>query len=215
MPLPLMPPASSGSSPRVRGTRTLARRTLDSNPVHPRVCGELRVRLRGLHGGQRFIPACAGNSKGVRVAHCRQPVHPRVCGELGDPPPPSHAAARFIPACAGNSLQDSTIPMLFSGSSPRVRGTHHMEKRTWNALRFIPACAGNSLPPSTITTWATVHPRVCGELALRRRTRRWFLRFIPACAGNSARAVAPALTTTGSSPRVRGTPASRAHGRTR
>ena len=92
---------SAGSSPRVRGTATLAHL--------PR---ELR----------RFIPACAGNRASCRSAVSRRPVHPRVCGEQDPQPvrgPPyfgssprvrgtvKHVGAlqedrRFIPACAGN-----------------------------------------------------------------------------------------------------------------
>ena len=48
-----------GSSPRVRGTRSLeARRS--------RVC--------------RFIPACAGDTEPATTFHGQCPVHPRVCG---------------------------------------------------------------------------------------------------------------------------------------
>ena len=70
--------------------------------VHPRVCGELALpcsrpasgvgsspRVRGtrvggglLRRGQRFIPACAGNSA-LDLSHSTSlTVHPRVCGEL-------------------------------------------------------------------------------------------------------------------------------------
>ena len=113
------------------------------SPVHPRVCGELdlpveafppyrgsspRVRgtpaeSRGVRPRQRFIPACAGNSRKTllfqvenygssprvrgtrrtaRRARGRPPVHPRVCGELSP--------------CGGRRCS-------IGGSSPRVRGT--------------------------------------------------------------------------------------------
>jgi len=60
--LSLRPSSSrySGSSPRVRGTRT-------------------RARLRTLP--HRFIPACAGNTRRESCARWRRAVHPRVCGE--------------------------------------------------------------------------------------------------------------------------------------
>ena len=114
---------STGSSPRVRGTRRRAPRNA------PKV---------------RFIPACAGNSYTVRpvpdVAHgssprvrgtrcfrrssrCRSAVHPRVCGEL-------------------LSLRSPFARQI--GSSPRVRGTHRHTITEVRVNRFIPACAGNS-----------------------------------------------------------------------
>ncbi len=51
---------SAGSSPRVRGTLSLAD------------AGNQRC---------RFIPACAGNAIARRKATRSQTVHPRVCGE--------------------------------------------------------------------------------------------------------------------------------------
>ncbi len=80
----LFPPMcnqSSGSSPRVRGTRPLN---------------------RGRSCQPRFIPACAGNTLSLPGNSWKVTVHPRVCGE--------------------HSLTVIN-PLIFSGSSPRVRGT--------------------------------------------------------------------------------------------
>ena len=196
----------SGSSPRVRGTRTDG------------------------HGGTgrvRFIPACAGNTlEGVFGKHFL-PVHPRVCGEhqvfrsslqasAGSSPRvrgtqdrhhDDRGTGRFIPACAGNTWSSrpetrygSVHPRVcgehlmrcqrstpLNGSSPRVRGTRRRGVSGRAAARFIPACAGN-------TTDATVSkleddgssPRVRGTPARRRRFQL-VRRFIPACAGNTRR----------------------------
>ena len=90
--------------------------------VHPRVCGEQcrfrnplldqsgsSPRVRGTVIGNgagspfdRFIPACAGNSRLTRSPDIAAAVHPRVCGEQ-------------CPEGAGAGQGN--------GSSPRVRGT--------------------------------------------------------------------------------------------
>ena len=133
-----------------------------SNTVHPRVCGEHWMikychfygpgsspRVRGTPvpathqpHRDRFIPACAGNTKTVSSVRNCKPVHPRVCGE--------HF---FSPFCA----------LLRSGSSPRVRGTPILKLPRIISQRFIPACAGNTSSPAWPRRLYSVHPRVCGE----------------------------------------------------
>ena len=111
-------------------------------------------------------------------------VHPRVCGEQ---------------AQWGDTIESD------SGSSPRVRGTVHLQAQDRPSRRFIPACAGNSIAIGIRQGSRPVHPRVCGEqredlevlaldLGSSPRVRGTdvtdpnlviFDRFIPACAGNS------------------------------
>ena len=153
----------------------------------------------------RFIPACAGNSRGrFRFGHRGGGSSPRVRGTRAEFVQ-AIVLLRFIPACAGNSRHRSTAwtappvhPRVcgelatqdvycatFTGSSPRVRGTLGLT----GAVQVAP----------------TVHPRVCGELIFSTRFRAFLvgssprvrgtpylhqppearLRFIPACAGNS------------------------------
>ncbi len=98
----------AGSSPRVRGTRSVPS------------CSKRVL---------RFIPACAGNAKIMAYDAAPPPVHPRVCGErdltswlilygYGSSPrvrgtpgqkKPTRARRRFIPACAGNA--ESVLPI--------------------------------------------------------------------------------------------------------
>ena len=174
----------------------------------------------------RFIPACAGNAVAGSASAARAAVHPRVCGErchtvarkplgIGSSPrvrgtrwcmPPPPSPDRFIPACAGNAVGACTstrappvhprvcgervlvvgVGVGVLGSSPRVRGTLTRERTTPGTSRFIPACAGNAARRWRRRSAGTVHPRVCGEREPRSRAAR----------GKS-----------GSSPRVRGTPA--------
>ena len=216
--------ATSGSSPRVRGTRTSCACWCRRSPVHPRVCGEHLVkvfpvclangsspRVRGTPDrrgkpvrGRRFIPACAGNTP---ASGCRWPtsqVHPRVCGEHRGATDPAGTA---------------------SGSSPRVRGTRQPPPACGSGRRFIPACAGNTRCDGRLPCQSSgSSPRVRGTRD-RRRCGAHAARFIPACAGNtlyaparsSAAPVHPRvcgehvnrnktyLGAGGSSPRVRGT----------
>ncbi len=180
--------ASSGSSPRVRGTRD----------------------LRGLLSGDlRFIPACAGNAACAGSIPAGETVHPRVCGERGlglvrdlqergssprvrgTPGRGSRRRSdrRFIPACAGNALRQSTAARYSpvhprvcgerfgrttfrprsNGSSPRVRGTRIADKLSLCGLRFIPACAGNARLVKRNNKRMAVHPRVCGERSFQKR----------------------------------------------
>ena len=114
---------------------------------------------------------------------------------------------------------------MYTGSSPRVRGTLGALVADELLRRFIPACAGNSAASASSATPPAVHPRVCGELSPTQRA--WYgssgssprvrgtptpdgvasglRRFIPACAGNSAKLLKAREYRYGSSPRVRGT----------
>ena len=76
------------------------------------------------------------------------------------------------------------------GSSPRVRGKLDDPPRQDQGARLIPACAGKTNPAKVSDLSCSAHPRVCGEnFSLFRRNSR----------------------PRGSSPRVRGKPASAAH----
>ena len=111
---------------------------------------------------------------------------------------------RFIPAGAGNSGagklpsgrgavhprgcgEQATSPVAglpVTGSSPRVRGTVVGTSRSVDFKRFIPAGAGNRSSPVPARCGGAVHPRGCGEQLVCVTSRR---------------------TSSGSSPRVRGT----------
>ena len=175
-------PNSSGSSPRVRGTVSVA---------------SCRYNER------RIIPACAGNSESLTRPHRPFPDHPRVCGEqtirdtkvtrfggssprvrgTGGPQRLHRLDGRIIPACAGNSTASSgnacegsdhprvcgeqscgrCRECLDAGSSPRVRGTGYYRSTGLELQRIIPACAGNSSAKLPAGHWLSDHPRVCGE----------------------------------------------------
>ena len=170
--------------PRVRGELVSA--PIDSPPVigsSPRTRGT-QINQIASKGGNRFIPAYAGNSWTANGAGQRRTVHPRVRGELRSP--------------AGKGQGNR-------GSSPRTRGTPNACRVVAFGKRFIPAYAGNSVGQDGHASAVAVHPRVRGELTITSspidgsagsspRTRGTHLpgraepndpRFIPAYAGNS------------------------------
>ncbi len=199
---------TSGSSPRVRGTRELVGLGVQAH---------------------RFIPARAGNAFSLTVGILFHAVHPRACGEraseliyrvseIGSSPRVRGTPAirrakqdgrRFIPARAGNApvtcscrsmksvhpracgerLLSSNPSSTSIGSSPRARSPRVRGTRlAWHVCgpfrRFIPARAGNAERAAGRPGWRAVHPRACGERG-----------FPSVGIGNSV----------GSSPRVRGT----------
>ena len=114
-------PTAHGSSPLARGTPWPGMRKL---------------------GEKRFIPAGAGNTRGVPTTETRWPVHPRWRGEHGG----SAAVVDWI-----------------NGSSPLARGTQFRVHLANPGMRFIPAGAGNTNCPSASGFSETVHPRWRGE----------------------------------------------------
>ena len=194
----------SGSSPRVRGT-----------PVE-RHAPQLQVGI---------IPACAGNTLACTSAGRTTWDHPRVCGEHASPARASNFSAGssprvrgtpmssrreeqengIIPACAGSTYGSSSgqrqagdhprvcgehgrvfCPAVrLAGSSPRVRGTPELAGVVGDAQGIIPACAGNTSCSRAARAARRDHPRVCGEHPSEQQ---------------------PTVVSTGSSPRVRGTP---------
>ena len=198
-----------GSSPRLRGT-VLQPCRLDRQ--------------------DRFIPAPAGNGRPSLLTALTRAVHPRACGErarekwgaradAGSSPRLRGTAPRagrlcpglrFIPAPAGNGSDQHAVFEAASvhpracgerrssasalartaGSSPRLRGTGLRKSTSERVGWFIPAPAGNGLPRRGERSHAAVHPRACGERV------EFFQRLVGYA---------------GSSPRLRGTAATRAY----
>ena len=111
-----------------------------------------------------IIPAYAGNTG--RRPRCAPPGrdHPRVCGEH----------SRY-----------QTKKTAMAGSSPRMRGTPHVNRQIRRHVGIIPAYAGNTGEHQKRCYFRWDHPRVCGE--------HWVN-------------VTNLLSWEGSSPRMRGTP---------
>ena len=114
-----------------------------------------------------IIPAYAGNTIYSSFLRCLKGDHPRVCGE---------------------HLKDTERYTVERGSSPRMRGTHHLDRRHGRFHGIIPAYAGNTSSSASPVPQSRDHPRVCGE-----HKSSEIMNF----------------SMTGSSPRMRGTPFAR------
>ena len=190
--------------PALAGNRLISPLAEALYAVHPRACGEQAAKGHGsgvFHGSsprlrgtgichqekatkQRFIPALAGNRKGLYRREINRPVHPRACGEQS-----MHSQRRSV----------------WRGSSPRLRGTDYACWYAGYCERFIPALAGNRIIHSKPDLERAVHPRACGEQGYTVFPAPWpygssprlrgtafspipaipLFRFIPALAGNS------------------------------
>ncbi len=197
---------SSGSPPRLRGIQ--GRRRLAGHlrrftpapagnthppayrkappPVHPRACGEYRIRgavagllhgspprLRGIRPDNplcglsgRFTPAPAGNTQEEGVESGGASVHPRACGEyrlpifafgFGNGSPPRLRGIRIL------KCPTFVVP----GSPPRLRGIQANTCRIFASIRFTPAPAGNTRRCDGLRRPSAVHPRACGEYPIR------------------------------------------------
>ncbi len=177
-----------GSSPHTRGTRDAG--------FHQR-------------GGDRFIPAYAGNTLDAEIAESARGVHPRIRGEhstsrrRASPKSPGRTAVH--PRIRGEHELDDRIAKLAAGSSPHTRGTRQFRRHARYQRRFIPAYAGNTGCMRPARRPEPVHPRIRGEHRGARSSRRMSggssphtrgtpehkpnplrrVRFIPAYAGNT------------------------------
>ena len=196
----------------------------------PRVRGKPAGRW-GCRVGNGLIPARAGKTPSWEPPHPSRWAHPRACGENR-----AEAAARYcewgssprvrgklrqdgergvlnglIPARAGKTSKGSptlskrwahpracgeneqylVLRALEEGSSPRVRGKHRRVVDRPARAGLIPARAGKTGPSSRTRLPGPAHPRACGENRI---------------------AVSSMWALAGSSPRVRGKPATRTCG---
>ncbi len=195
---------SSGSSPRMRGTRLATRpktrsdgiipayagNTSSSNRAtvgtgdHPRVCGEHKGYSGKTSADTGSSPRMRGTPHELRDGRVIDGIIPAYAGNTRGG---SNATAdiRDHPRVCGEHTSRNSSRRRMTGSSPRMRGTRH--RRSVRSLRagIIPAYAGNTGWYVSRYAARRDHPRVCGE---------------------HEPLLLPKLRTLGSSPRMRGTP---------
>ncbi len=108
--------------------------------LSPRVRGNLWLADQWV-GGERTIPACAGEPRRKDGRRAGRRDYPRVCG---------------------GTMALTRCWVMPWGLSPRVRGNHSNAAALFQPLGTIPACAGE--PHGQAKTGAGVrdYPRVCG-----------------------------------------------------
>ena len=174
--------AGTGSSPRMRGTRSRTHRCLPGGGLiptyagntnsdfkqftpgwaHPHVCGEHHV-------SEPMTARLVGSSPRMRGTHDWDKFGKAVDGliptyagnTLGISPSASFWWAH--PHVCGEHVSPATASPGALGSSPRMRGTHGRHYPHRQAQGLIPTYAGNTRPPKSSATFFRAHPHVCGE----------------------------------------------------
>ena len=175
-------PRTTGSSPRMRGTRTPASRESVQNGIIPAYAGNTSLSGNLEDFGGDHPRVCGEHVRNDRAIEARAGSSPRMRGTRdtlgGAVRPPG-----IIPAYAGNTkgfgkfrVHTGDHPRvcgehkhgverghLRAGSSPRMRGTRACRDHVLVTSGIIPAYAGNTSASKAQLKTAGDHPRVCGE----------------------------------------------------
>ena len=181
---------SDGIIPAYAGNTLRQDGYLGKTGDHPRVCGEHEFVQQGDGRHWGSSPRMRGTQGLQRQDLSRHGIIPAYAGNTlrwrhGS------CRCRDHPRVCGEHLTSCVMVVSSMGSSPRMRGTLVVAELLGHESGIIPAYAGNTWNRQRQASPCWDHPRVCGEHAVL----------------NS-----DALPFTGSSPRMRGTPARHAKG---
>ena len=136
--------------------------------AHPHVCGEHVVRSDFSVSYKGSSPRMRGTQVRISVACRRRGLIPTYAGNTSSTSRRS-CVARAHPHVCGEHEPSTEANWLYSGSSPRMRGTLR-ELATWvDTSGLIPTYAGNTPQTHTQTSTPGAHPHVCGEHGMCRR----------------------------------------------
>ena len=129
---------------------------------HPRVCGEhfCAGSMRAYDPGSS--PRMRGALAGISGITFRCGIIPAYAGSTGTSPA-SRRRPRDHPRVCGEHFQSSSSAFSAAGSSPRMRGARARDRRHLLVRGIIPAYAGSTWLPQGNGSAVTDHPRVCGE----------------------------------------------------
>ena len=178
-------PLFSGIIPADAGSTTATQYGRTGWQDHPRGCGKHFIdrgpcvhidgsspRMRGAHGSvlgypdaRGIIPADAGSTYSPASPCPKEGDHPRGCGE-------HHVHPHHVRLVDGSSPRMRgahhmvQVAQKAKGSSPRMRGALSDRPSRCQQTRIIPADAGSTRRPPSGPAWGRDHPRGCGEHAV-------------------------------------------------
>ena len=174
--------ASAGSSPRMRGTPTVAtaaktiarliptyagntpKRSSSSfsHRAHPHVCGEHGHRMGCRSGCRGSSPRMRGTPFRVAISSLKAGLIPTYAGNTCSGAVFGGAPGAHPHVC-GEHMTETVIDTAPEGSSPRMRGTRIEETTSGFSEGLIPTYAGNTEEYRRGDSHYRAHPHVCGE----------------------------------------------------
>ena len=130
--------------------------------AHPHVCGEHVVRSDFSVSYKGSSPRMRGTQVRISVACRRRGLIPTYAGNTSSTSRRS-CVARAHPHVCGEHEPSTEANWLYSGSSPRMRGTLCLLVVACVFAGLIPTYAGNTIKTPQRAFYGWAHPHVCGE----------------------------------------------------
>ena len=133
--------ATPGSIPARAGEPSTAIPACSTSGVYPRACGGTARHIQPSSGLYGLSPRVRGNRHRDYPGETWSRSIPARAGEPATEPPPQKSG-RVYPRACGGTFCVSSLAVLASGLSPRVRGNQQRERYRYGRRRSIPARAG-------------------------------------------------------------------------
>ena len=155
-----------GSIPARAGEPHVASRRESSTAVYPRACGGTARTKQSLASSNGLSPRVRGNPLPMPFVNGGNRSIPARAGEPARRARPAPACRVYPRACGGTGYTDYSEKAL-TGLSPRVRGNRVQPSRLLGLVGSIPARAGEPRPVVSQPDRCRVYPRACGGTVLR------------------------------------------------